>query len=146
MSRPIEMLLIEDSPPDTLLVQRSLTRSRVLNELHCVDTGEAGLELLRARRDGAGTLPDVVLLDLKLPGIGGEDVLRAIREDPALSTVRVVVLTTSSEDETVMRSYALEADAFVEKPLDAEQLFAIMRQLEGFGVSFQRDDRRDGPP
>lgn len=137
MTRAVSMLLVEDNPPDVLLVQRSFARAGVQNSLTVATSGEQAMECLRGLVL-AGEPPDLVLLDLKLPGMSGEDVLAKLREEPSLAGVRVVVLTSSTEEEAIVRSYALQADAFVVKPLDAEQLFAVVRQLDGFGVTFVR--------
>ena len=82
--------------------------------------------------------PDLVLLDLNLPGMHGREVLAAVKEDPKLQTIPVVVLTTSEAEEDVLRSYRLHANAYVTKPVDFDRFMAVVRAIDEFFVSVVR--------
>jgi CheY-like chemotaxis protein len=137
--RPIEVLLVEDDPGDVLLTQEAFENQKVANRLHVVNNGEDALRFLR--REGAhadSPEPDLVLLDLNLPGMHGGDVLAAIKEDPALQLIPVVVLTTSEAEEDVLRSYRMHANAYVTKPVDFDRFMAVVRAIDEFFVSVVR--------
>jgi two-component system response regulator len=127
------ILLVEDNDDDVRLTQRALQKNNITNELVVVGDGLAALEWLQAaaddRNDPSRGLPSVVLLDLKLPKLDGLEVLRQIRSDPRLRRQPVVVLTTSKEDQDILRSYDLGANSYIRKPVDFEQFSAAIRQL-----------------
>lgn len=124
--RPI--LLVEDSDDDVRLTRRALHRAGIANELAVVGDGVAALAYLRASA-AQGTLPALMLLDLKLPKLDGLGVLRAIRAEPQLRCQPVVVLTTSEEQRDIVESYALGANSYVRKPVDFEQFATAIQQL-----------------
>jgi two-component system, chemotaxis family, response regulator Rcp1 len=138
-SRPIELLLVEDSSDDVLLIRTALQEGKVANNLNVVDTGDAALQYLqRQSPNGSGTLPDLVLLDLNLPGVDGRDVLAHIKNDPELRSIPVIVMTTSAEERDVVAAYDLQANAYVQKPLDLDEFIAAVRSLEEFWLSIVR--------
>ncbi len=137
--RLIEVLLVEDDPGDVLLTREAFEHQKVANRLHVVNNGEDAITFLR--KEGAYTDapdPDLVLLDLNLPGMHGREVLMAVKEDPKLQTIPVVVLTTSEAEEDVLRSYQLHANAYVTKPVDFERFMAVVRAIDEFFVSVVR--------
>jgi CheY-like chemotaxis protein len=137
--RPIEVLLVEDDPGDVLLTREAFEHQKVHNRLHVVNNGEDAINFVR--RQGSFTdapVPDLVLLDLNLPGMHGREVLAAIKEDPALCTIPVVILTTSEAEEDVLRSYLLHANAYVTKPVDFDRFMAVVRAIDEFFVSVVR--------
>jgi CheY-like chemotaxis protein len=137
--RIIEVLLVEDDPGDVLLTREAFEHQKVANRLHVVSNGEDAISFLR--KEGAYTeapVPDLVLLDLNLPGMHGRDVLAAVKEDPHLQTIPVVVLTTSEAEEDVLRSYRLHANAYVTKPVDFERFMSVVRAIDDFFVSVVR--------
>ncbi len=137
--RPIEVLLVEDDPGDVLLTREAFEHQKVANRLHVVNNGEEALSFLR--REGAhesAPFPDLVLLDLNLPGMHGREVLMAIKEDERLRTIPVVILTTSEAEEDVLRSYALHANAYVTKPVDFDRFMTVVRAIDEFFVSVVR--------
>lgn len=143
---PAQILLVEDSPTDIELTQEALAEARVANALHVVRDGEEAMAFLR--REGAyadAPLPDIVLLDWNLPRMDGGEVLEAIRGDPALTHIPVIVLTTSSSDEDVLRSYRLHANSYVRKPLDLDQFIDAIRAIEGYWLSIVRLPSRVRP-
>ena len=125
--RPIEILLVEDNPADVRLAVETLKEAKVANRLHVASSGEQAMAMLR---DPDIRRPDVVLLDLNLPGMDGREVLAAIKGDPHLELVPVVVLTTSQAEEDILRSYELHAKCYITKPVDLEQLIRVMHSIQ----------------
>jgi CheY-like chemotaxis protein len=129
----IQILLVEDNPGDVRLTVEALRGAKVANELHVVGDGQAAIDYLRRRGDYSEAVrPDIVLLDLNLPRIDGREVLADIKSDPDLATIPILVLTTSSAEEDIARSYELRANCYVSKPVDFTQFIAAVRALEGF--------------
>jgi len=127
------LLLVEDNPDDEELTLRALRRSNVLNEIVVVRDGVEALDFLFGTGTHAGRdiqlLPEVVLLDLKLPKLNGADVLRRMRANPRTKLTPVVVLTSSSEDEDVITSYELGANSYVRKPVGFADFTEAIRNL-----------------
>jgi CheY-like chemotaxis protein len=135
-SLPIEVLLVEDDPGDVLMTQEAFDEHKVRNKLNVVSDGEEALAYLRREGPHADApRPDLILLDLNLPRVDGRQVLQAIKEDPDLRRIPVVVLTTSGADEDILRSYSLHANAYVTKPVDFDSFIAVVRQIDEFFVS-----------
>jgi CheY-like chemotaxis protein len=120
------MLLVEDSRTDEKLTIRAFKKHAVVNH---VDVARDGEEALAYLFDRARPLPAVVLLDLKLPKVEGLEVLRRLRSDPRTRLIPVVVLTSSKEQEDVVRSYSLGANAYVRKPVDFTQFAEAAKTL-----------------
>jgi CheY-like chemotaxis protein len=137
--QPIEVLLVEDDPGDELMTREAFEDNKISNRLHVARDGEEALDFLYQR--GAHTQApkvDLVLLDLNLPKYDGRQVLEQIRSDPGLTHMPVVVLTTSSSEEDILRSYKLHANAYVTKPVDVYQFVAAVRQIDEFFLSVVR--------
>lgn len=130
--KSIEILLVEDNPGDVRLTQEALREGKIANNLVVASSGDEALA--RLRREGA-TRPDLILLDLNLPGMDGREVLRQIKGDESLKQIPVVVMTSSSAEEDVARSYALHANCFVTKPLDLDQFTKVIQAIEEFWVT-----------
>jgi CheY-like chemotaxis protein len=142
---PAQILLVEDSPTDIELTQEALEEAKVANRLHVVRNGEDALAFLRSEGEFTGApCPDIILLDLNLPRMKGAEVLEAIRSDPDLTHLPVIVLTTSSSDEDVLRSYQLHASSYVRKPLDLQLFIDAVRAIEGYWLSIVRLPSRIG--
>ena len=129
--RPI--LLVEDNPDDVELTIRAFRRSKILNEIVVARDGAQALERLKTmaaegQRDLAA-MPQMVLLDLKLPKIDGLDVLERMRAEPATRLLPVVILTSSDEERDLVRSYSLGANSYVRKPVDFGEFTEAIRQL-----------------
>lgn len=136
---PIHILLVEDSPADVRLTQEVLRDAKIANQLHVVNDGEAAMDFLRQQGDYADRpRPDLVLLDLNLPRKDGREVLAELKEDPALRTIPVIVLTTSSAEGDVVRSYELAAACFITKPIDLDEFIRVVRSIECFWLSVVR--------
>ena len=137
--RQIEVLLVEDDPGDVLMTKEAFEHYKLSNTLHVVTDGVEAMDYLR--RQGEHTdapRPDLVLLDLNLPRMDGREVLQAIKSDPELASIPVVVLTTSEAEEDVLRSYSLHANAYVTKPVDFERFIQVVRQIDEFFVTVVR--------
>ncbi len=135
IGRPIEILLIEDNPGDVRLTIEGLRESKVRNTLHVAKDGVEAMDLLR-RADGPR--PDLILLDLNLPRMDGREVLTAIKSDPKLKIIPVVVLTTSRAEQDILRSYELQANCYITKPVDLEKFMTVVKSIEDFWLTIVR--------
>ena len=113
--RPI--LLIEDNPDDVAFTMRAFKKNNISNEIVVATDGEKALDLLLPENGMPALRPAIILLDVKLPKVGGMEVLRRIRSDPRTDLLPVIVLTTSSEESDMISSYRLGANSFVRKPV-----------------------------
>lgn len=135
----IDVLLVEDDPGDVLMTREAFADHKIHNQLHVVSNGVDALTFLRREREYADApVPDLVLLDLNLPRMDGREVLAAIKGDPELRQIPVVVLTTSDLEDDVARSYSLHANAYVTKPVDFDRFVDVVRQIDNFFVSVVR--------
>lgn len=132
VSKPVQILLVEDNLLDVRATLKAADKFRIANEIEVVTDGDAAITRLS---DEAHPKPDLVLLDLDLPGKNGHDVLAMIKGDPNLRRVPVVILTTSDDDADVISAYDLGANAFVTKPLSLQGWQHIVEQIEGFWFS-----------
>ena len=136
MVRPIEILLVEDSPTDAFLTREAFNRSKLLNKMHVVDNGDAAIAYLRGQGSEAPQArPDLILLDLNLPKKDGKEVLKEIKADDELKTIPVVVLTSSKDEEDVLRSYKLHANCYITKPVEFQKLAEVVKCLRDFWFS-----------
>ncbi len=141
--RAIEVLLVEDDPGDVMMTREAFQDHKLHNQLHVVSDGAEAMAFLRQEGEYAGRpRPDLVLLDLNLPRMDGRQVLEAIKSDPELASIPVVVLTTSENEDDVLRSYSLHANAYVTKPVDFQRFIEVIRQIDDFFVSVVRLPRR----
>jgi len=132
-ARPIDILLVEDDQGDILITTEALEQSKLANNLHIVENGEEAVAFLRREGEYADAVrPDLILLDLNLPRRDGREVLAEIKSDPELRRIPVVVLTTSSAEEDVLRSYDLHANAYITKPVDFANFVNVVRQVDDF--------------
>jgi CheY-like chemotaxis protein len=131
--RPIEILLVEDSPSDTELTVEALREAKMRNHLSVVEDGVQAIEFLRRKGKFAqAPRPDLILLDLNLPRKDGREVLAEIKADDGLKTIPIVVLTTSRAEQDVLQSYRLNANCYITKPVDFEQFLDVVRSIESF--------------
>jgi CheY-like chemotaxis protein len=136
---PIEILLVEDDPGDVRLTREALKEGMVRNSLTVARDGVEALQILRREGSHASAArPDVILLDLNLPRMDGREVLKAIKSDENLKRIPVVVLTTSNADEDVAKSYELQANCFVTKPLDLDQFMKVVKTISEFWLEVVR--------
>ncbi len=127
------ILLVEDNADDEILTLRALKKSNILNEVVVARNGVEALDYLFAEGAYAGrdlsVMPQVILLDLKLPKVDGLEVLRRIRADERTKLLPVVILTSSNEEQDRMNGYGLGANSYVRKPVDFNQFSEATRQL-----------------
>jgi CheY-like chemotaxis protein len=134
--RAIEILMVEDNPGDVRLTREALKGGKIWNQLHVVEDGVAALDFLQHRPPHQDApRPDLILLDLNLPKKDGREVLAAIKADPSLKLIPVVILTTSQAEEDVIRAYALNANCYVTKPVDFLQFTRIVQAIESFWLT-----------
>ena len=134
--KPIEILLVEDSPSDTTLTIEALAAGKVANRLNNVEDGVEAMAYLR--REGKykkATRPDLIMLDLNLPRKDGREVLADLKSDPALKIIPVIILTTSRLDEDILRSYELNANCYITKPVDFEHFIDVVESIDNFWLS-----------
>jgi len=134
--RHVEILLVEDSPSDADLTLEALSEGKVLNQLHWVEDGVEALAFLRRQGKYAkAPRPDLILLDLNLPKKDGREVLAQIKADPQLKIIPVVILTTSSAERDILKTYELNANCYVTKPIDLEQFISVVKLIEAFWLA-----------
>ncbi|MCB9612805.1 MAG: response regulator [Sandaracinus sp.] len=136
-TRSMTILMADDDADDRLLAQDALRKSRVVNELVCVEDGEQLLAYLRreAPYENA-TRPGLILLDLNMPKKDGREALEEIKADPALRRIPIVVLTTSKAEEDLLKSYDLGAASFITKPVTFDALVELMKTLGRYWIEF----------
>ena len=141
---PIEVLLVEDNPADVRLTEEVLKEGRILNNVSVVHDGVEAMACMR-HEDGYADMPefDLVLLDLNLPKMDGREVLAAMREDPVLSRVPVIVLTTSSDEADVLKAYDLHANCYITKPVKLDDFVGVLRSIEDFWFTVVRLPSRE---
>lgn len=143
---PVEILLVEDSPGDALLMKEALKGGRIAHNMQVVANGVDALDYLhRSGRFAEAIRPDIILLDLNLPRKDGREVLAEIKADPDLKKIPVVVITTSSSEEDILKTYNLHANCYVQKPLGWGQFLEAVRAIENFWFSIVKlPPRRNG--
>jgi CheY-like chemotaxis protein len=145
MNNLAHILLVEDNRMDVELTLDAFREARLLNTVHVAPTGQDALDYLFGRGKYADRhtypLPNLILLDLKLPGIDGFEVLRQIKETPILKRLPVIVLTSSKEEGDRAFSYDIGANSYLVKPVSFEGFLGIIRQIEGYWLSLNV-----GPP
>ncbi|BAY11320.1 response regulator [Calothrix sp. NIES-2098] len=141
--RCIEILLVEDSPSDAHLTIKGFQKAKIANNLHWVEDGETAMNYLRQEGEYTNApRPDLILLDLNLPGLDGREVLTEVKSDPDLKRIPVVILTTSTDEHDILRSYNLSANCYVTKPIDVYQFIEVVQLMQDFwlaAVAFPRD-------
>ena len=135
-AKRVEILLVEDNPADIRLTTEILKDAKLCNTLHVARDGIEAMQFLRQE----GTFvdmprPDLILLDLNLPRMDGRDVLRDIKKDATLKRIPVVILTTSDAEQDILKSYDLNANCYITKPVDLEQFSKVVHSIEDFWFS-----------
>ena len=136
---PIEVLLVEDNVDDAALTRRALEQAKVHNQVHHVTSGVEALAFLRREGRFAGAQPpDLILLDLNLPGMDGRELLKIVKADERLRHIPVVVVTGSHVDADVRESYRLHANAYVKKPVNTQEFLEAVNSIEQFWLQIVR--------
>jgi len=132
----IDILLVEDNEGDARLAKEAMKESKIRNTLHHVLDGEEAMAFLRKEGKYAGSpRPDLVLLDLNLPKKDGRQVLAEIKGDESLRRIPVVILTVSSAEEDILKTYNLHANCYITKPIDLDQFIKVVRSIEDFWLT-----------
>jgi chemotaxis family two-component system response regulator Rcp1 len=138
-SSAVQILLVEDNPGDARLARQGLLQCRMPHDLHVVDDGVKAMAFLNREGEYASAVrPQLILLDLNLPKKDGREVLREIKEHEELKTIPVIILTTSSAERDINRTYSLHANSYITKPLDYLQFVDIVKSIETFWFSTAR--------
>jgi chemotaxis family two-component system response regulator Rcp1 len=134
--KPVEILLVEDNPADVRLTIEALKDAKVYNTLNVVSNGSDALTYLRREGQYAdATRPDLILLDLNLPKMGGLEVLDEVKNDPDLRTIPVVVVTTSQAEQDIIKSYNSHANCYICKPVDLDQFITVIQSIQNFWLT-----------
>jgi two-component system, chemotaxis family, response regulator Rcp1 len=132
----IDILLVEDSPADVLIAREALKEAKLINTIHVTEDGMEAMEFLNKRgKFASAPRPDLILLDLNLPRKNGREVLEEIKNDANLKSIPVVVLTTSSAEEDILRSYNLHANCYVVKPVEFDSFVKAIQSIQHFWFS-----------
>ncbi|MCX6107766.1 MAG: response regulator [Proteobacteria bacterium] len=133
LRRAVEILLVEDNPADVRLTVEAFKEGTVRHKLSVARDGVEALDILFRRGiHNQAVRPDIILLDLNLPRKDGREVLQTIKVDQTLRRIPVVVLTTSSAEEDILRSYDLHVNCYITKPVDMERFIEVVRAIENF--------------
>jgi chemotaxis family two-component system response regulator Rcp1 len=133
---PVEILLVEDSPGDVRLTQEAFKDVRMHIKLHVATDGAKAMAFMRREGEYVNApRPDLILLDLNLPKKDGREVLAEIKESPTFKSIPVVVLTTSSSEADILRSYQLHANCYITKPVGLEGFLTVVRSIDNFWLS-----------
>jgi chemotaxis family two-component system response regulator Rcp1 len=146
LGRPVQILLVEDSPSDVAMTVAALREGHIANDMHVAGDGETALDFLYRRGEFTNApRPDLILLDLNLPRRDGREVLAEVKADDDLKAIPIVVLTTSAAESDVMRIYRLHANSYVAKPVGFEQFLSAVQQIETFWLTLARLSDGVGP-
>jgi CheY-like chemotaxis protein len=137
----LSMLMVEDNEDDVLIAQRAFREFKVINEVHVARDGQEAIDMLSATGSRAGQKPlkpSLILLDITLPLMDGMAVLKKIKAEPALRSIPVIMLTTSSRHEDIVRSYENGAASYITKPASLEEFLELARKFEMYWVSVSK--------
>ncbi|HZU98803.1 MAG TPA: response regulator [Planctomycetota bacterium] len=127
------ILLVEDNEDDVLITKRAFSKGGLANVLSVVRDGDEALDFVfRRGRFANAPRPGLILLDLNLPRVDGFTVLKALKSDPDIRSIPVIVLTTSKRDEDVLRSYSFHANSYIEKPVEFERFVEVLRTFKSY--------------
>lgn len=130
--------MVEDNPGDVRLAREAFKDHRITNITHMnvVSDGEEALKYLHKEGEYSDAVsPDLILLDLNIPKISGQDVLKEIKNDPELKVIPTVILTSSTNETDILRSYKLQANCYISKPIELDNFIQVVKQIENFWVT-----------
>lgn len=146
-ARAAQVLLVEDNRGDAVLTRRAFKRANLASDIVVAETGEKGLSILRREGEHAeAARPDLILLDLNLPHMHGQDFLQTVKEDPDFKRIPVIVLSSSGADMDITASYDRHANGYITKPLDAETYDDIVLRLEQYWFTLMQLPPDQPPP
>jgi two-component system, chemotaxis family, response regulator Rcp1 len=135
-TKPIEILLVEDSPSDAALTIEALKQGKIANRLSHAEDGVEAMDFLRKHNKHTNApRPDLIMLDLNLPRKDGREVLAEIKNDPDLKTIPIIVLTTSRSDKDILQSYQLNCNCYITKPVDFTHFIEVVKSIENFWLT-----------
>ena len=136
LGRAIEILLIEDNEGDVFLTKKAFEKAKIANNIHVALDGEIGIQMLKKEGEHAGLpTPDIVLLDINLPKKDGKQVLAEMKEDEELKRIPVVILTSSSAEQDILKTYDLLCSSYIVKPINLMKFGEIVNVIEDFWFS-----------
>ena len=136
---PLNVLLVEDNPGDVRLMKEALQEDKLVYNLHVVWDGEEAMDFLLQKGDFTQSpRPDLILLDLNLPRKDGREVLREVKNDPALKHIPVVILTCSQAEQDILKTYELHANCYITKPVNLEQFTTVVKSIKEFWFTIVR--------
>ncbi len=136
LGRPANFLLVEDNPGDVRLTQEALKSHKVKNNLHVVADGEEAMAfLLKQGKHKDAPRPDIILLDLNLPKKDGREVLAEIKSNHGLKTIPVVIISSSEAEQDIIKSYDLNANCYVTKPVNFDQFIKVVQSINDFWLT-----------
>ncbi len=143
-AEPIQVLLVEDSPGDVRLTREAFKDAKVYITLHVASDGEKAMAFLKREGEYANApRPDLILLDLNLPKKDGREVLDEIKGSPTLKSIPVVILTTSSSETDILRSYQLHANCYITKPVALDGFLKVVKSIDSFWLSVVKLPREE---
>ena len=144
--KPATILLVEDDPGDQKLITVSLKNQKIGNEVYTADSGEEAMDFLyqRGKYSHGTSRPDLILLDLNMPGMGGKEFLRRIKGDEKMKTIPVIILTSSDSDDDIIDTYNLHACGYVKKPVKLEDFKRVVKQIKEYWFVLCRLPPREG--
>ncbi len=144
--KPATILLVEDDPGDQKLITVSLKEQKLGNEVRIAGSGEEAMEFLyqRGKYSHGTSRPDLILLDLNMPGMGGKEFLRQIKQDEGLKIIPVVILTSSDSDEDIIDTYNLHASGYIKKPVILEDFKHIVKEINEYWFVLCKLPPREG--
>lgn len=132
----IHILLVEDNEGDIFLTREALEEWKIINKISIARDGKEAINFLEKHRDfSKNDLPDLILLDVNIPKKNGYEVLQQVKEDDALKHIPVIMLTTSSSEKDIMRSYKNHANCFITKPVEVEEFLSTLAGIKNFWIS-----------
>lgn len=135
-TRPVEILLVEDNDGDIFLTKKAFEKAKIMNHIYVAKDGEIAMEMLRREGEYADiAVPDIVLMDINLPKKDGMQVLKEMKNDDALKTIPVVILTSSKAEQDVVATYQLHASSYIVKPISLEKFHEVVAAIENFWFS-----------
>lgn len=144
--KPIHILLVEDNKGDIVLIHEALEEGKIHNSVAVVRDGAQAITYLEKRKPYENEIePDLVLLDINLPKKNGHEVLKYIKEKPELMHIPVIMLTTSSSETDIMKSYKNHANCYITKPIDLQKFMEVVASIENFWISLVQlpNEKRD---
>ncbi len=144
MTAAIDILLVEDNEGDVHLTLEALKKAKVRNRVHTTTDGVEAMQFLRREKPYADApRPDLVLLDLNLPNMDGREVLEAMKSDPSLRSIPVVIVTSSAAEQDIVKTYALNANCYVTKPVDLQQFLHVIGSVGDFWLQIVKLPPKD---